>query len=298
MDSIAEELERLARLNESGHLSNEEYATLKARLIATPTEETPPSGEKAKPPSPTTSGTHPGVRNVTKWAARIPALRLSSWLILAFNLLMAMTLVAALIDTASKACEGLRGSGLEACETATAIGASIGAGLILILWAAIDVILIVVWIATRREGRPEPGTVSRLIGLGIVVVAFALGVAALVDGGSTVGTSTSGATTSIYGDDTVYAQYLALGLSDGLVARIERLARAGNCVGLEMQYNTLANNQNENYGKFIRRVMTDHAGCKDPTRQVLYPLLLLSLLVASVAVWQFRKPRGRAPRAS
>ncbi len=39
MDPVGEELERLARLRASGHLSNDEFEALKARLLSGPIEE-------------------------------------------------------------------------------------------------------------------------------------------------------------------------------------------------------------------------------------------------------------------
>ena len=115
------------------------------------------------------------------WTDKIPGLRFSSWLILGFNSWMAMALVSALISSTSGSCQGLSGSRLEACQAGAAIGASLGAGLILIAWAAIDVVLVVVWIVTRRKGQPEPEPIGRVLGLGTFLIALVLGGAALRD---------------------------------------------------------------------------------------------------------------------
>ena len=48
MDPVGEELERLARLRASGHLSNDEFEALKARLPSGPIEENIVEAEAAE----------------------------------------------------------------------------------------------------------------------------------------------------------------------------------------------------------------------------------------------------------
>ncbi len=114
---------------------------------------------------------------------RLPALRFGSWILLSFNVFMAFLLVSGIIGATQGACAGLTGDDLDLCRAAAAIGTSIGVGIVLFVWAIIDVILFIVWFVTRSRQRSEPATVTRLLGLGIFVCAALLGVAAL---GSTI----------------------------------------------------------------------------------------------------------------
>lgn len=173
MDSVGEELVRLAGLLGSGDLTDEEFETLKAGLIGTDPNSPAPDGRTNTEAIEGSPALHP-----RHGADRIPALRFSSWLILAFNSWMTIWLVSRLIEARKGSCGGLSGSNLDACEVGTVVGASIGAGLILTVWAAIDVILMVVWITTRLEGQSEPGPTSRKFGLGIFLVAVAHGLLA------------------------------------------------------------------------------------------------------------------------
>ncbi|MFP8963131.1 hypothetical protein ACLIYP_21650 [Streptomyces nanhaiensis] len=58
----------------------------------------------------------------------------------------------------SDQCAGLTGSALEQCEAGTAVGASIGVGLIIFLWAAVDVILGLTYIVYGLTRRQPPST--------------------------------------------------------------------------------------------------------------------------------------------
>jgi hypothetical protein len=63
-----------------------------------------------------------------------------TWFILAFNFLMVIWIVTGVAGVADS-CAGMTGSELDACQAGTAIGATIGVGLIVGLWVAGDVIL-------------------------------------------------------------------------------------------------------------------------------------------------------------
>jgi hypothetical protein len=56
----------------------------------------------------------------------------------------------------SDSCTGLTGDDLSICEAGTAIGAGLGIGLIIFLWAAADIILGIVWLITNRKSRSCP----------------------------------------------------------------------------------------------------------------------------------------------
>lgn len=76
--------------------------------------------------------------------------------ILAINLLFLIWLIAGLAGAgeAVKDCASLVGQAARNCRagnTGTAVGASIGAAIIIGLWAFVDVILGVLWLVTRRR---------------------------------------------------------------------------------------------------------------------------------------------------
>jgi hypothetical protein len=78
-----------------------------------------------------------------------------TWVVLAFNALMLVWLIAGVggaasqADCASEPTKALR----EACEAGTGLGAAIGAGIIIALWAFGDVILGVIWLVTGRSAK-------------------------------------------------------------------------------------------------------------------------------------------------
>jgi hypothetical protein len=76
-------------------------------------------------------------------------------MILIVNVLFLIWLVGGLAST-SDSCAGLRGSELDACQAGTAIGASIGVGIILFLWVLVDIILGIIWLVTNRSRRACP----------------------------------------------------------------------------------------------------------------------------------------------
>jgi len=180
MDSVGKELERLARLRAAGDLSDEEYDTLKARLLDAP-QVVPPTQEGSE----LTSASTPKPEEIKRDSSvQLPAIRFASWVLLSFNALMGLFVATAFIATTTEACDGLTGDDLELCQGATMIGASIGVTLIFIVWAVVDVILITVWIATRSEPPKVPGPVSRVLGLGLFLAALALGISGVVNANS------------------------------------------------------------------------------------------------------------------
>lgn len=84
--------------------------------------------------------------------------RILTWIILAFNVLMLLWLVFGVggaaedANCAAETDEALR----DACEAGTAIGAGVGAILIIFLWALGDIILGVIWLITNRSKRSCP----------------------------------------------------------------------------------------------------------------------------------------------
>jgi hypothetical protein len=53
-------------------------------------------------------------------------------------------------------CEGLTGDALELCRDAGDVGTAIGVGLIIVLWAAVDVILGITYGVYRLSQRRQP----------------------------------------------------------------------------------------------------------------------------------------------
>ena len=85
----------------------------------------------------------------------LPQWRILTWVILAFNLLMLIWLVAGL-GSAADNCAGEVGDAKDACEAGTAIGAGLAGFFIILLWALGDVILGVIWLVTRGNKRSCP----------------------------------------------------------------------------------------------------------------------------------------------
>lgn len=85
--------------------------------------------------------------------------RIMTWVILAFNILMLCWLIFGVGGAANDAnCAGEATKDLQnACQAGTAIGAGIGAALIIALWVAGDIILGVIWLITNRGKRDCPG---------------------------------------------------------------------------------------------------------------------------------------------
>lgn len=85
----------------------------------------------------------------------MPKWRPFTWVIVVVNILFLIWIIAGVGSTADS-CEGMTGAELDACEAGTAIGASIGVGIIVFLWFLVDGILGVIWLVTRPKGRPCP----------------------------------------------------------------------------------------------------------------------------------------------
>lgn len=78
--------------------------------------------------------------------------RVFKWVILVINGLFLWWIVSAVGGIADD-CAGKVGSELEACETGTALGGGLVFSFILALWALVDVILLVIFVVTRRQLR-------------------------------------------------------------------------------------------------------------------------------------------------
>lgn len=88
---------------------------------------------------------------------RLRGMRKMTWVIIIFNVLMLVWLVGGVGSAANEAdCEAEATQSLrDACEAGTAVGATLGAGLIIFLWVAGVVILGVLWLVTNRKKTRE-----------------------------------------------------------------------------------------------------------------------------------------------
>ena len=92
---------------------------------------------------------------------RIPRWRVLTWFILAVNVLFMVWIIAGVNGT-RKNCAGLTGPDLQACQAGTAVGAGIGVALIVFFWAAVDIILGIIWLVTNRRDRTCPQCGNRV----------------------------------------------------------------------------------------------------------------------------------------
>jgi hypothetical protein len=75
------------------------------------------------------------------------------WVFLAIQALFLVWIIAGAASSSSASCGGLKGSALHTCRDAGHVGTAVGVGLIIFLWAAIDVILGVGYLVFGRRGR-------------------------------------------------------------------------------------------------------------------------------------------------
>jgi zinc-ribbon domain len=85
----------------------------------------------------------------------MPKWRPFTWVILAVNVLFLIWLITG-ISTASGNATNCGTLSQETCNEARNAGTAIGAGIIIFLWALVDVILGVIWLITRPKRRECP----------------------------------------------------------------------------------------------------------------------------------------------
>ena len=74
--------------------------------------------------------------------------RVFTWIILAINALFLIWLVSGIVSVSNSTCDNLS---QQSCDSAKAVGGGIGAILIIFLWVAVDVILGIIWLVTRKK---------------------------------------------------------------------------------------------------------------------------------------------------
>ena len=76
--------------------------------------------------------------------------RVFMWVFLAVQALFLVWMISGLSGAADN-CTGETGTSLDACQAGTAIGAGLGLAMVLFLWVAVDVILGITYLITRRR---------------------------------------------------------------------------------------------------------------------------------------------------
>ena len=83
-------------------------------------------------------------------------LRPLSWVIIIVNLLFAWSLFDGVGSAVQDSCTGMTGDDLTACQAGTAIGTGLGVFMIMIFWVMVDIILLVLFLVTKKKGRDCP----------------------------------------------------------------------------------------------------------------------------------------------
>lgn len=78
-----------------------------------------------------------------------------TWFILIVQVIFLIWIIAG-TSSAANNCDGEVGDALELCQAGTAVGAGIGIGIIIFLWAFVDIILGLIWLITNRGQRDCP----------------------------------------------------------------------------------------------------------------------------------------------
>ncbi|MBC9728819.1 hypothetical protein [Streptomyces sp. TRM68367] len=114
-------------------------------MTGTPPSQPPQWGPRPEGPSPPASGAKmKRPRRIFLWIFLLVQLLFVIWIITGVN---------AASDDPS--CEGLTGEDLRICEEAGDVGTALGVGLIIALWAAVDIILGITYGIYRLSRRPR-----------------------------------------------------------------------------------------------------------------------------------------------
>src|ERR1700733_9653562 len=96
----------------------------------------------------------------------MPSWRPLTWVILAVQVLFVIWIISGVNSASKDACPPDQYS--DMCKGAEAVGTGIGIGIIIFLWALIDVILGVVWMVTNKSKRTCPAC-GRSVRKGLLV---------------------------------------------------------------------------------------------------------------------------------
>jgi hypothetical protein len=77
--------------------------------------------------------------------------RVFGWIIVGVNVLFLVLLILAV--SGSSQCKGMTGDELSACQAGEGIGRGILFVLVLVVWALVDLILLTIFLVTRRRGE-------------------------------------------------------------------------------------------------------------------------------------------------
>lgn len=97
-------------------------------------------------PSPGQPSLYPPQQGVSKRKVRV-----FSWVIVAINVLCLLFVIVAINGAAQRYGTDCQSLDQRTCEAAQGIGSTIGVGLLVFAWMAIDVILGVIWLVTRKR---------------------------------------------------------------------------------------------------------------------------------------------------
>lgn len=87
-----------------------------------------------------------------------PHWRKMTWVILAWNVLMVVWIIAGVASaTHNPSCAHTAVLGAKTCQNATDAGAGIGVSVLVVLWVLGDIILGVLWLVTRGRSCPVCG---------------------------------------------------------------------------------------------------------------------------------------------
>lgn len=112
---------------------------------------TPPPPEGQQPPPWAEPAPLPSRAERTPRQSRGTFRRVMGWVIIAWNVLMLVAVIATL--NISSSCSGMTGDELSACQAGEGLGKGAVVVIILLLWALVDVILLVLFLVARRRGE-------------------------------------------------------------------------------------------------------------------------------------------------
>lgn len=80
----------------------------------------------------------------------MPRWRKATWALAVWTVLMAVWIGSGIVAVSDR-CDGLRGTSLETCQAATAIGGGLGVSVLITLWFIGFVVLGLVWLMSRPK---------------------------------------------------------------------------------------------------------------------------------------------------
>ncbi|MEV7253519.1 hypothetical protein ACPXCO_38170 [Streptomyces cyaneofuscatus] len=104
-------------------------------------------------PPPTSWGQRPDKGLPPKEPKKKKSHRIFLWFFLAVQVIFLIWIITGASSGEDSSCEGMTGDALRVCQDAGDVGTAIGVGLIIALWAAVDVILGITYAVYRLSRR-------------------------------------------------------------------------------------------------------------------------------------------------